>query len=241
MLDGLRARAAASQLIGLLALIGLAFLIRSRLPVGPMYLLKAALCFAATASIAVTFVSSDTHPFPRFGPANQVTTARAVVVALVAGAIGEPALPLVAATMAAAALAVTMMDGIDGWIARSTGVQSGYGARFDMEVDALLILALAILVWEHGKAGAWVVLSGLIRYAFVVAGGASPKMRRPLPPSRRRQAICVVQIAGLIAALAPIVPQPASELAAGTALLTLCYSFAVDVFWLLSDRREQVA
>ena len=32
-----------------------------------------------------------------------------------------------------------------------------FGARFDMEIDALLILALSILAWRHGKAGAWVV------------------------------------------------------------------------------------
>ena len=35
------------------------------------------------------------------------------------------------------------LDGLDGWAARRQGLVSAFGARFDMEVDALLILALA--------------------------------------------------------------------------------------------------
>jgi len=170
-----------------------------------------------------------------------VTTARAVFVALVVGSIGEPASPAVAATAAVAGLAATMMDGVDGWMARRTGMASRFGARFDMEIDALLILALAILTWQHGKAGAWVVLSGLLRYVFVAAGWLLPQMRRPLLDSRRRQTICVIQVAGLIIALDPFVTPPASEFIASAALAALVYSFAVDTRWLLSDRREQVA
>ena len=44
---------------------------------------------------------------------------------------------------------------------------SSFGARFDMETDALLILVLAALVWQHGKAGPWILAAGLMRYAFV--------------------------------------------------------------------------
>jgi phosphatidylglycerophosphate synthase len=134
-----------------------------------------------------------------------------------------------------------MLDGVDGWLARRTRMSSRFGARFDMEIDALLILALAILVWQHGKAGMWVTLSGLLRYGFLAAGWIVPKMNRPLPDSRRRQTVCVVQIAGLLVALEPFVMPAASELIAVAALLALVYSFAVDTVWLLSDRREQVA
>jgi phosphatidylglycerophosphate synthase len=241
MPDGLRVRAAASQLIGLLALVALARVAHSQLPVGGWYLLKSAACFGVIATLVDIFIGAGTHPLPRFGPANQVTTARAVLVALVVGAIGERASPAVAASAAGVSLAVTMMDGVDGWMARRSRMTSRFGARFDMEVDALLILALAILTWQYGKAGAWVVLSGLLRYVFMAAGWLLPQMRRPLPDSRRRQTICVVQIAGLIVALEPFVAPPASEWIAGAVLLALVYSFAVDTRWLLSDRREQVA
>ena len=67
-------------------------------------------------------------------------------------------------------------------------MSSAFGARFDMEVDALLILALSVLAWHHGEAGAWVLLSGLIRYGFLAAGWTWSWMQRALPPSRRRQA-----------------------------------------------------
>jgi phosphatidylglycerophosphate synthase len=241
MPDGLRLRAAAVQLIGLAALVVLAGVARTRLPLGELYSLKAAAWFGVIATLAVVFISGDTHPFARVGPANLVTTARAVFVALVVGSIGEPASPAVAATAAVAALAATIMDGIDGWMARRTGMASRFGARFDMEIDALLILALAILTWQHGKAGAWVVLSGLLRYGFVAAGWLLPQMRRPLLDSRRRQTICVIQVAGLIIALDPLVAPPASEVIASAALAALVYSFAVDTLWLLSDRREQMA
>jgi phosphatidylglycerophosphate synthase len=232
-------------LIGLATVVVLAAAARARLPLGELYPLKSAAWFAVIATFAVVFIGDDTHPFARLGPANRVTMARAVLVAIVAGAIGAPASPMVAAGAALAGLAVTMMDGLDGWMARRTRMASRFGARFDMEIDALLILALAILTWQNGKAGAWVVLSGLLRYVFVAAGWLLPKMREPLPASRRRQAICVVQVGGLILALEPFVTPPLSELIASAALLALVYSFAVDTMWLLSSRplhgRQQVA
>jgi len=238
MPDGLRVRAAALHLIGLAAVVVLAVGARARLPLGELYPLKAAAWFAAIATFAVVFIGDDTHPFNRLGPANRVTAARAVFVAFVAAAIGEPASPMLAASAAAAGLAVAMMDGVDGWMARRSRMASRFGARFDMEIDALLILALAVLTWQNGKAGAWVVLSGLLRYGFVAAGWLLPKMREPLPDSRRRQTICVVQVAALIVALEPFVRPPASELIAGAALVVLGYSFAVDTMWLLRSPRR---
>lgn len=237
MTDGLRLRAAGVQLIALAALVVLAGVARAQMPVGQLYLLKAAASFTAIAALAVVFINAGRHPFKQFGQANQVTTARAVFVALVVGAIGEPVTAAVAAGAAGASVAVTAMDAVDGWIARRSRMTSRFGARFDMEVDALLILTLAILTWQHGKAGAWVLLSGLLRYLFVAAGWLLPRMRQQLPDNRRRQTVCVVQVVALIVALEPFVAPAASELIAGAALAALVYSFAVDTMWLVSDRR----
>jgi phosphatidylglycerophosphate synthase len=241
MTDGLRLRTAGVQLIALAVLVVLAGVARARLPLGQLYSLKAAAWFAVIGTLAIVFINAGTHPFKQFGPANQVTTVRAVFVALVVGAIGGPATAAVAAGAASAGVAVTVMDGIDGWIARRSRMASRFGARFDMEIDALLILALAILTWQHGKAGPWVVVSGLLRYVFVAAGWQLPRMRQPLPDSRRRQTICVIQVIALIIALEPFVAPAASELVAGAALLALVYSFAVDTRWLLSDRQGRPA
>jgi phosphatidylglycerophosphate synthase len=168
----------------------------------------------------------------RFGPANQVTAVRAALVVLLAALGAEPAGPAAAAGMLATASVAAALDGVDGWLARRTRTVSAFGARFDMEVDALLVLVLAVLVWRHDKAGAWVLLSGLMRYLFVAAGWLLPWMRQPLPPSRRRQTLCVVQTIGLIAALAPAVTPPLSDAIAAAALVVLAGSFMVDILWL---------
>ena len=172
------------------------------------------------------------HPFRQFGPANQVTTLRAALVAVVAGLIGEPETSEVGAIAAAVATAATLLDGLDGWLARRSRMASRFGARFDMEVDALLILVLSILAWRHGKAGPWVLLSGLLRYAFIAAGWMAPWVRIALPTSRRRQAVCVVQVVGLLVVMAPAIQPPPSVWIAAVSLAVLAWSFAVDIAWL---------
>src|SRR5471032_1297313 len=150
----LRARAFVTVLVGLVSGVSLAALARLGLPLSAAFPLKVGICFAIVAAVAVARITDTNHPFAIFGQANQVTTARAVFVALVAGTIGEPALPIIAAGAAAAAMAVTMMDGVDGWLARSRRTSSAFGARYDMEVDALLILVLSVLAFTNDKAGA---------------------------------------------------------------------------------------
>jgi phosphatidylglycerophosphate synthase len=205
---------------------------------GATYLLKAGGVFAAIAAFALAGRRAH-HPFPRVGPANQVTAVRALLVAMIAGLVGETPAPALAAAAVAGGGVVTALDGADGWLARRSGMSSAFGARFDMEVDALLIQVLALLVWQHDKAGAWVVASGLLRYAFVAAGEIWPWMRRPLVPTIRGKAICIVQIAGLLIALAPPVAPPASAIVAALALAALAYSFSVDTMWLWHHRLDE--
>jgi phosphatidylglycerophosphate synthase len=202
------------------------------------YALKATAAFAAIAAVVV-FRRRAFHPFDRFGLANQVTLTRALLVALAAGLIGEARVPALAAAAAGLGLAATALDGVDGWLARRTGMTSAFGARFDMEVDALLIQVLALLVWQHGKAGVWVIAAGLLRYLFVAAGWVWPWLRQPLAPSTRGKVICVVQIAGLVFALLPMVRQPYSAWIAAASLAALTYSFVVDIAWLFRHRHAE--
>jgi phosphatidylglycerophosphate synthase len=200
-----------------------------------LYPLKAAGVFGAIMGIALLNLR-DHHPFPRFGVANQVTTIRALLVSLVAGLIGEAHTPVLAAAAIAVSLLATGMDGLDGWLARRTHMVSPFGARFDLEVDALLIQVLSILAWRYGKAGAWVLASGLLRYGFVAAGQVWGWLRGPLSPTRRGKAICVAQIVGLLVAVAPAVTWPTSAMVAGGTLGLLGYSFGVDIASLWRDR-----
>jgi hypothetical protein len=63
-------------------------------------------------------------------------------------------------------------------------------------------------------------------------------LRRPLEPSRRRQTVCVIQIAGLLLALAPFIEAPLSAWIAAAALATLCGSFLIDIGWLWARREH---
>jgi phosphatidylglycerophosphate synthase len=106
-----------------------------------------------------------------------------------------------------------------------------------MEVDALLVLVLSILAWRAAGVGPWIVAAGVMRYAFIAAGWLLPWMRDDLPPSRRRQTACVVQIVTLILALIPGVPATASASISAAGLILLAWSFAADVQWLYAERR----
>jgi phosphatidylglycerophosphate synthase len=154
-------------------------------------------------------------------------------VALLAGLIGERSDSGAPQLAVAVGVVAAVLDGADGWFARRTGMASAFGARFDMETDALLIMALAALAWQFGKAGPWVLLSGLLRYLFVASGRIVTSLRQPLPASNRRKCIAVAQLVALLVTVAPFVPVTWSAPVAAAGLCALVASFAVDVAWLL--------
>lgn len=214
---------AAAAFLGLSGMLALAVA-----PLGWLAREMALVLFMAIAALALSGLPH--HPKPRFGAANTVTAARAAAAAfLVAlsagGAAADRDWRWIAVTVAGGAFAA---DGLDGFLARRSGLASVFGARFDMEADALLVLALSLLVYASGQAGAFVLASGAMRYLFVLAGCVVPWLRAPLPPSVRRKAICVAQTALLTAALAPSVPVTAAQICAGLGLLLLATSFAID-------------
>ncbi len=133
--DSLRASAGITQLAGLVAVVSLAWTARAGLHLSELYPLKAGALFAIVVAFTMVLLH-DNHPFARYGPANQITTVRAVLVALVASLIGEPRLPAVATWAAGLGVIVGMLDGVDGWLARRSRMASDFGARFDMETDA---------------------------------------------------------------------------------------------------------
>lgn len=190
--------------------------------------------YLVVAACIITRITSS-HPHEAFGPANAVTLIRAGLVALVAATLFAPAPSGDAALLIGGlAFVILALDGVDGWLARRTGLASTFGARFDLEIDALFVLVLSALAFTHGKAGAWVLLIGAMRYAFFFAGRLTPKLEAPLPESMRRKAVCVVQIAALGLLLLPQIEPPHSVWIAAMALALLTWSFAVDIRHLLS-------
>ena len=186
------------------------------------------------------------HPYPRLGLANRITLVRLGVALLIACRALDPA-PLgggerwVLAALAGAAL---LLDGADGWAARRQGLASAFGARFDLEVDAFAILALAVIVLRADAAPVWVLGIGAMRYLYLAVAQVSPPLRRALPATgtaeRRRKTIAVIQSVALIFALVPAAPAPWAAAACAAALGLLTYSFAADIVMLLSVDADRV-
>jgi phosphatidylglycerophosphate synthase len=206
------------------------------LPIGSRHAYKAIGGYLLLMVPVLAFLRAH-RPHRRFGPANTVTLFRAAMVCLLASLYGEAwsGLELFVACVATVALT---LDGVDGWLARLRGTQSRFGARFDMEIDALLVLVLSLLAWQSGKAGAWVLAVGLMRYAFVAASYAWTWLERPLPPSQRRKTVCVLELLALILCVAPLLPDGWRTAAAVDAVLLAAWSFAVDIAWLHRRRHE---
>lgn len=233
--DVARDLAAGAALVGLLALLGTAG------GLGMDYAAKAWLVYGV--GCWLVWRGRNAHPHPRFGPANRVTLLRLGSVALLAALVGEPlpraplsSVPVASWSLVVVATATALLDAVDGALARRTGLASDFGARFDMETDAALTLVLCALVLQAGQAGAWVLAAGLMRYAFVAAARPWPWLAGALPPSKRRQTVCVVQITALIICLGPIVPPWFSAPLAALSLALLTLSFAIDVRTLARQR-----
>jgi len=217
------------------AVVGAAALLGASLDDGAIVVRAAAIAAVAGAGLAWLWLRH--RPAEAFGAANSVTLGRAALTVLLVALLGTAAAPAVGWVVVALGTAGVLLDGVDGALARRRNEASRFGARFDMETDALLILVLAALVWQHGKAGPWILAAGLLRYLFVAASWVLPWFGAALPPSRRRQAVCVVQIVSLLGALAPIVVPPWSAVLALAGLAALVWSFAVDVVWLARHAR----
>ena len=137
------------------------------------------------------------------------------------------------------ALGALALDGVDGRLARRLGQESAFGARFDLESDAATVLGLSLLVWLCDQAGSWVLAIGLMRYIFVTGSWVWPALAAPLPPRKRRQAVCVAQMAALILAIVPGMPSEWTGPLCLAALVALVYSFAVDIAWLVASRADE--
>jgi phosphatidylglycerophosphate synthase len=187
---------------------------------------------AAGAAMAMGLMRRG-FPHATLGLCNLATLARMALAAALLAPLVAPAPPWAVFAVAAVALA---LDGADGWLARREGRASDFGARFDMEVDSALALILALNAWAAGTAGAAVLLLGLPRYVFVGAALVLPWLDRPLPERFSRKAVCVLQIATLIALQLPPVAASLADPVVAAVALALVWSFGRDVLWLWRAR-----
>ncbi|GAA3244248.1 CDP-alcohol phosphatidyltransferase family protein [Pseudonocardia petroleophila] len=157
------------------------------------------------------------------GPADLVTLARAALVGGVLALVVDGAGPVPIVAVASVALA---LDAVDGRVARRTGTASALGARFDMEVDAVLLLVLSAHVAV--LLGPWVLAIGLMRYAYAAAGRLLPWLRGALPVRYSAKAVAAVQGIVLVAAVAGA---PGWVVAAALVLLVWSFGQSVVFLW----------
>ncbi|WP_037859292.1 CDP-alcohol phosphatidyltransferase family protein [Streptomyces sp. NRRL F-5065] len=195
------------------------------------------LAFAFATWAVLTRALGRTRP-PSFGPANRVTLGRATLVGGVTALVADSfrSAPPVSLLVGLTAVAL-LLDGVDGQVARRTGTTTALGARFDMEVDAFLILVLSVHV--AAGLGPWVLLIGGMRYGFVAAARVWPWLTAPLPPSTARKTVAALQGVLLLVAGARLLPDAVNTGVALLALGLLVWSFGRDVLWLWRTSRHR--
>jgi phosphatidylglycerophosphate synthase len=172
----------------------------------------------------------------RFGAANVVTAIRSTLVGMITGVVAASFSTSVSVSaLLCLVVPALILDAVDGSVARHTGTASELGARFDMEVDAFLLLVLSAYVAQ--SLGIWVLAIGLMRYVFVAVGWELPWFRRQLPPRYWRKVVTAVQGIALALAVSGLLPG-LDAIFVGIALALLIESFGRDVVWLVVRRKE---
>jgi phosphatidylglycerophosphate synthase len=172
----------------------------------------------------------------RFGPANAITAVRSTLVGVITGiVVASFVAPVPIGLLVALIVPALLLDAADGWIARRMNSASELGARFDMEVDAFLLLVLSAYVAQ--TVGVWVLAIGLMRYAFVATGWIFPWLRRQLPFRYWRKVVTAAQGIALTIAVTGVLPV-LDILLVAVALALLIESFGRDVVWLVASRGE---
>jgi phosphatidylglycerophosphate synthase len=155
-----------------------------------------------------------------FGAANSVTSLRVLLLPCLAGAID-----LTESHWAAlCSVGVFALDGIDGWLARRTNRVTSFGAHYDMETDGCFVLILSLGLFELGRAGAWVLLTGALRYLYVITLQLWRRTRAEAPRTRFSRYAFALVVVGFTFSL--WTTPPISEVLALAATLLLSYSFA---------------
>jgi phosphatidylglycerophosphate synthase len=175
----------------------------------------------------------------RLGAANLVTLLRAALTAGVTALVVQSwHAPVPRALVVVLATIALTTDLIDGRLARTRSQVTRFGAAFDMEVDAFLILVLS--AYAVPVVGTWVLLIGLARYLLLLAGLVWPWLTAPAPPRRWAKVVAAVQGIVLTAVGSDVLPRGFSTALALGSLALLIESFGHQVVVLWRMRKEHV-
>lgn len=168
-----------------------------------------------------------------FEPANVLTTLRLAAVLsflLVYHSLG-PVWVVILAVL------VLIADGFDGWLARTRGTASDFGAWLDKETDALYVLMLTLLLAATDRMAPWIVGVGLLRYLYFVAIWPW-RMLRPAEPRFRFGKIVAGILMGTLPAGLLFDPWLYRPAIVGASLLVVL-SFGASAWRLFVANRKQ--
>jgi len=155
-----------------------------------------------------------------FGAANLITSVRVVSLLLLALALDARAVRVAALV----GLSIFSLDGLDGFVARRTQRTTPLGAFYDAEADASFTMLLTWGVYEQGHAGGWVLVGGLLRYAYVLSLFFARSEGAEAPRTRLGRYVFGLSVSGYMLSLWPFAA--VAWLFSGIATGLLIYSFS---------------
>ena len=218
--------------VGLAALVALLALLATTVGLGVASWAVGLGCAAVLTTAVTVGLARTGH---RLGPADLITLGRGLMACAVAALtvellLGNQVTPVVLALTVPA----LVLDAVDGRVARRTDSVTAFGSRFDGEVDAFLILVLSVAAAP--TVGWWVLVAGLARYAFAVAGWWLPWMRAPLEFRYWRKVVTATVGIVLTVGVADVLPAGLTTAVVVVGLGLLLESFGRDVWWLWRHR-----
>lgn len=167
-----------------------------------------------------------------FGAANAITTARLVSLVPLALLV-DAGMPLWASALA---WTIFSLDGLDGYVARRAHTDSSLGALFDAEVDASFTLLLTWSVFQLGHTGIWVLVGGLLRFAYALSLYLTRVREAEAPRTALGRYAFGLSVSGYTLSLWPFAD--AAALLSGLATALLCYSFSRSFRWTFAPGRR---
>ena len=173
--------------------------------------------------------------FADLGVANRLTFARAIFNAMLVGfLLGPWPWGWLAWIPAVLYIASSLMDYLDGYVARITGRTTMLGEALDMKWDGVGLLAAGTLSVLYGQTPVLYLLVGFARYLYLF--GLWIHKRRgltehELPPSRFRRALAGTQMGFVAVVLLPVFRPPETHVAAVLFAAPLLIGFVRDYLW----------
>jgi CDP-diacylglycerol--glycerol-3-phosphate 3-phosphatidyltransferase len=167
---------------------------------------------------------------------NAVTLFRGtVLVALSAFLVVEPSTAWLPAALYAL---VTLLDAVDGLVARRLDAVSDLGATLDAEYDAVGLAVGPLVAATLGGGPLWFAALGLVRVPFLAHLALRRRQRRPvgeLPPSRLRRPLAAAAMVVTVLLLSPAVGPGVGRWLATAVAVPFMLRYAAD--WLALVRR----